>query len=40
MTNFITETGALVIVLATTTTKINKKFRMYPEAGPVLALLP
>jgi hypothetical protein len=35
MTNFIAETRALFIVLATTTTKINKKFRMYVEAGQV-----
>jgi hypothetical protein len=29
-----TETGAWHIVLAIKTTNINKKFRMYPEAGP------
>jgi hypothetical protein len=38
MKNFITEIGAWFIVLAITTTKttkVNREFRMYPEAGPV-----
>lgn len=35
MTNFITETGALFKVLARMTIQINKRFRVYPEAGPV-----
>jgi hypothetical protein len=34
MTNMITERGARFIVLATTTIKLNSKFRRYQKRGP------